>query len=185
MSRYRSQLREEFRIFGLIEASFLTAFNGAKFGSTGAIINCRVVFRLLYHIFAFSVGVNSMKSSLFTGLVLVGLVTVGDASLKILNPQSSQASAQEMMKGPTDLPLQKKVDLITKHKGELGGGDELRRFFFGDLMPPIAVQPGGANMIVLLYNQANDYTFACCATYDVVVALKKGKVTKFDRSEVK
>lgn len=50
---------------------------------------------------------------------------------------------------------------------------------------PIAVQPGGANMVVLLYNKANDYTFAYCATYDVVVALKKGKVMKFEPSEVK
>lgn len=44
---YRSQLREEFQILGLVEAGFLTEPNGAKFGSTGAIINCPVVFRLL------------------------------------------------------------------------------------------------------------------------------------------
>ncbi|MBD2773449.1 hypothetical protein [Iningainema tapete] len=44
---YRSQLREEFQILGLVEAGFLTGPNGGKFGSTGAIINCPVVFRLL------------------------------------------------------------------------------------------------------------------------------------------
>lgn len=44
---YRSQLREEFQILSLVEAGFLTGPNGAKFGSTGNIINCPVVFRLL------------------------------------------------------------------------------------------------------------------------------------------
>ena len=124
-------------------------------------------------------------TSVLAGFVLVGLVTVADAPLRVINPQLGQASAQEMqMKGPTNLPIQKKIELITAHKGQLGGGDELRRYFFGDLLP-VAVQPGGAGMVVLLYNKANNYTFAYCATYDVVVALRKGKVMKFEASEVK
>ncbi|MEC4819091.1 MAG: hypothetical protein SAK29_38335 [Scytonema sp. PMC 1069.18] len=44
---YRSQLREEFHILGLVENGFLTGLNGGKFGSTGVIVNCPVVFRLL------------------------------------------------------------------------------------------------------------------------------------------
>jgi len=40
-------------------------------------------------------------------------------------------------------------------------------------------------MVVNLYNKANDVTFAYCATYDVVVAVKKGRVTTFLASEVK
>lgn len=44
---YRSQLREEFHILGLVEAGFLTGPTGTEFGSVGAIINCPVVFRLL------------------------------------------------------------------------------------------------------------------------------------------
>ena len=47
------------------------------------------------------------------------------------------------------------------------------------------MQPGGAGMVVNLYNKANNVTFAYCATYDVVVAIKPGKVTKFLASEVK
>jgi hypothetical protein len=131
-------------------------------------------------------GVNPVKlTSVLASFALVGLVTVADAPLRVINPQLGQASAQEMqMKGPTDTPIQKKIELITAHKGQLGGGDELRRYFFGDLLP-VSVQPGGAGMVVLLYNKANDYTFAYCATYDVVVALKKGKVMKFEPSEVK
>lgn len=124
-------------------------------------------------------------TSVLAGFALVGLVTVTDVPLRAIDPQLGQASAQEMqMKGPTDIPIQKKIELITAHKGQLGCGDELRRYFFGDLLP-VAVQPGGAGMVVLLYNKANDYTFAYCATYDVVVALRKGRVTKFEPSEVK
>jgi hypothetical protein len=122
-------------------------------------------------------------ASLLTSMALVGLVTVWDAPLKVINPQLVQASAQEM-KDATGLSAQKKIELVTKNKGQFGGGDQLRRFFFGDL-EPLAVQPGGAGMVVNLYNKANDVTFAYCATYDVVVAVKQGKVTKFLASEVK
>lgn len=124
-------------------------------------------------------------TSVLASFALVGLVTAANIPLKTIDPRLGQALAQEMqMQGPTDIPLQKKIELITSHKDRLGGGDELRRYFFGDLLP-VAVQPGGAGTIVLLYNKANDYTFAYCATYDVVVGLKKGKVTKFEPSEVK
>lgn len=117
-------------------------------------------------------------ASLITSVALVGLVTVWDAPLKVINPHLVQASAEET------LTPQKKIDMIIKNKGQIGGGDQLRRWFYGDL-EPIAVQPGGAGMVVNLYNKANDVTFAYCATYDVVVAVKKGKVTSFLASEVK
>jgi hypothetical protein len=122
-------------------------------------------------------------TSLLTSVALLGLVTVWDAPLKAINPHLVQASAQEM-KDVTGLTAQKKIELVTKNKGQFGGGDQLRRFFFGDL-EPISVQPGGAGMVVNLYNKANDVTFSYCATYDVVVAVKKGKVTQFPASEVK
>lgn len=118
-----------------------------------------------------------LTSILLTSVALVGMVTVWDGPLKAINPQLVQASAQE-------ITVQKKIDLITKNKGQIGGGDQLRRFFYGDL-EPIAVQPGGAGMVVNLYNKANNVTFAYCATYDVVVAVKQGKVTAFLASEVK
>jgi hypothetical protein len=122
-------------------------------------------------------------TSLLTGVALLGLVTVWDAPLKTINPHLVQASAQEM-KDSTGLTVTEKIELVTKNKGKIGGGDQLRRFFFGDLLP-LAVQPGGAGMVVNLYNKANDMTFSYCATYDVVVAMKKGKVTQFPANEVK
>ncbi|PSB01833.1 hypothetical protein [Merismopedia glauca] len=122
-------------------------------------------------------------ASLLTTSVLLGMMTLWDGPLKAINPHLVQASAQEM-KDVTGLTNQAKIELVTKNKGQFGGGDQLRRFFFGDL-EPIGVQPGGAGMVVNLYNKANDVTFAYCATYDVVVAVKSGKVKRFLASEVK
>ncbi|MDZ8185691.1 MAG: hypothetical protein RMX96_12655 [Nostoc sp. ChiSLP02] len=115
---------------------------------------------------------------LVTSLALVGFFTVWDAPLKVINPSLIQASAAE------ELPLAKKLESLTKIKGQFGSGDQLRRFFFGDL-EPIGIQPGGAGHVVNLYNKANDVTFSYCSTYDVVVAIKKGKVAKFEPNEVK
>lgn len=122
-------------------------------------------------------------SSLLTSIALAGMLAVWDVPLKAVNPSLVQASAAET-KDATGLTVQQKIDLIIKHKGQFGSGDELRRFFFGDL-EPIAVQPGGAGMVVNLYNKANNVTIAYCSTYDVVIAVKKGKVAKFEASEVK
>ncbi|MBW4643124.1 MAG: hypothetical protein KME23_09040 [Goleter apudmare HA4340-LM2] len=115
---------------------------------------------------------------LFTSVALVGFLTVWDAPLKVINPLLVQASAAE------ELSVSQKIDLVTKNKGQIGGGDQLRRFFFGDL-EPIGIQPGGAGQVVNLYNKANNVTFSYCSTYDVVVAVKKGKVAKFQPNEVK
>lgn len=122
-------------------------------------------------------------ASLLTGMAMVGLVTVAGASFTALNPpQMRGATAAEMKQ--SESTAQKNIDLIAKNKGQIGSGDQLRRFFYGDL-EPIGVQVGGAGHVVNLYNKANDVTFSYCATYDVVVAVKKGKVPMFLASEVK
>lgn len=115
---------------------------------------------------------------LLTSVALAGFFTVWDAPLKAIDPSLVEASAAE------EFSISQKLDLLTKSKGQFGSGDQLRRFFFGDL-EPIGIQPGGAGHVVNLYNKANDVTFSYCSTYDVIVALKKGKVTKFDPNEVK
>ena len=122
-------------------------------------------------------------ATLMTGIAMIGLVTVGDVSLNLLNPTigSPAQAAEAQPAGPT---VQQKVDMIAKNKGQIGGGDQLRRFFYGDL-EPIGIQPGGAGMVVNLYNKANDVTFSYCSDFDVVVAVKSGKVAKFPASEVK
>jgi hypothetical protein len=118
-------------------------------------------------------------TSLLTSAALLGLVTVGHVAPGTFTPSVGiVASAAE---GPS---VQEKIGLITKNKGQIGGGDQLRRFFYGDL-EPLGVQPGGAGMVVNLYNKANNVTFSYCATYDVVVAVKKGRIAAFPASEVK
>lgn len=122
-------------------------------------------------------------ATILSGLALAAMVTVVDAPLRQINPAWVEASAQEMQDA-TGLTAQKKITMITQHKGQFGSGDQLRRFFFGDL-EPIAVQPGGAGMVVNLYNKANNVTFAYCATYDVVVAVQSGRITAFAAKDVK
>ncbi|BAZ69859.1 hypothetical protein NIES4106_46390 [Fischerella sp. NIES-4106] len=124
-----------------------------------------------------------LASSLLASVALTSLFTVWDGPLKVVNPALVQASAQEM-KDVTGLTAQQKIEMLTKSKGQFGSGDQLRRYFFGDL-EPIAVQPGGAGMVVNLYNKANNVTISYCATYDVIVAVKKGKITAFAPNEVK
>lgn len=103
-----------------------------------------------------------------------------------MTPSSARMVAATVAetKDATGLTPTQKIEKVTKNKGQFGGGDQLRRFFFGDL-EPLGVQPGGAGMVVNLYNKATDTTFAYCATYDVVVAVKAGKVTQFAPEEVK
>ena len=116
--------------------------------------------------------------------ILVGMTTISGIPQSFVNPQSVTVLAAETKADVTGLNFAQKIDLITKEKGKFGGGDALRRFFFGDL-EPVGIQPGGAGMVVNLYNKANNYTFSYCSTFDVVVALKKGKVAKFAAAEVK
>jgi hypothetical protein len=118
-------------------------------------------------------------TSLATSVAMLGLVTVGHITPGTFAPSIGiVATAAE---GPS---VQEKIALITKNKGQIGGGDQLRRFFYGDL-EPLGVQRGGAGMVVSLYNKANNVTFSYCATYDVVVAVRKGKITTFPANEVK
>ncbi len=122
-------------------------------------------------------------SPILTSIALASVISVGDVAVRSFAPQNQIAAiAQTEMPGKTE--AEKHIETITKNKGQIGGGDQLRRFFFGDLMP-LGVQPGGAGMVVSLYNKANDVTFSYCATYDVVVAVRKGKVAKFPANEVK
>lgn len=121
-------------------------------------------------------------ASLLTGIAMVGLVTAGNIVLQPFNPgQVRTAIAAENQQ--SDPSVQEKIDMIIKNKDQIGSGDQLRRFFYGDL-EPIGIQPGGAGMVVNLYNKANDVTFSYCSTYDVVVAVKKGRIVAFEPNEV-
>ncbi|MEO7338465.1 MAG: hypothetical protein ABIV63_17970 [Caldimonas sp.] len=44
---YRSRVREEFEILGMVQAGHMTAPGGLPFGSSGLIVNCPIVYRFL------------------------------------------------------------------------------------------------------------------------------------------
>ncbi|MBD1873434.1 hypothetical protein H6F75_08075 [Nodosilinea sp. FACHB-131] len=105
------------------------------------------------------------------------LLTTGLLSIATVPVRAQETNA-------TGLSGAQQVAFVQEHRGQFGGGDQLRRFFFGDL-EPISVQPGGAGMVVNLYNKATDTTFAYCATFDVVVAVGTGRVTAFPDGDVR
>lgn len=122
-------------------------------------------------------------ASLLVALGLVGFTTLSGVPTNLISPHSNLVRAQAMT-DKTGLNFSQKIDFLTKEKGNFGSGDALRRFFFGDL-EPIGIQPGGTGMVVNLYNKKNNYTFSYCSDYDVIVALKKGRVKAFPAAEVK
>jgi hypothetical protein len=117
-------------------------------------------------------------ATLLTGIVMTGSIAVAHVPANTFSPTIGVvASAAE----PT---IQEKIATITKNKGNIGSGDQLRRWFFQDLQP-IGIQPGGSGMVVNLYSKKHNFTFSYCTDYDVVVGVRKGKVTKFPAEEVK
>jgi hypothetical protein len=134
-----------------------------------------------------SLGVNVMKSKFLIISILLGSIFTA-CNVNIPGPTatttSSNTALAQGMKDITGMTPQQHIEMIASNKGKFGTGDTMRRFFFGDL-EPIGIQPGGAGMVVNLYNKKNDFTFSYCTTYDVVVAVKQGKVDKFPAAEVK
>lgn len=122
----------------------------------------------------------SLLSTAIATTALTGMLTVWDAPLKAINPQLVQASAQESMSQPTN---QEKIAQIAAIKGKPGSADLMRKFYKD--LTPIGIQPGGTGMVVNLYSKKENTTLSLCTTYDVVVAVKKGKIAKFQPAEVK
>lgn len=114
---------------------------------------------------------------------IASIMMISPVSLQAFNPNSFQATAQEI-KIAQSQTSQQKIDQITAVKGKPGSGDLLRKLYVKDLSP-IGIQAGGAGMVVNLYSKKDNTTLSLCTTFDVVVAVKKGKVAQFDPKEVK
>ncbi len=131
-----------------------------------------------------------MKSHYLPTILIASIITACSAPANETNnstapePVPVASNNSKEMKDLTGMTPQQHIDKITANKGKFGTGDAMRRFFFGDL-EPIGIQPGGAGMVVNLFNKKNDVTFSYCTTFDVIVAVKKGKVTEFPAAEVK
>lgn len=123
-----------------------------------------------------------VPSFLLTTIAL-GTIAIATVPFQSFASNSLQASAQEIKIAQTET-TQEKIDQITAVKGKPGSGDLLRKLYPKDLSP-IGIQPGGAGMVVNLYSKKNDTTLSLCTFYDVVVAVKKGKIARFNPSEVK
>jgi hypothetical protein len=122
-------------------------------------------------------------TSLLATTAIASIVTISSIPLQAFNPSSFQASAQEVQIA-AGVTSQQKIDQITPIKGKPGSGDLLRKLYVKDLSP-IGIQPGGAGMVVNLYSKKDDTTISLCTTFDVVVAIKKGKIAMFAPAEVK
>jgi hypothetical protein len=122
-------------------------------------------------------------TALLTTTAIAGIISISSIPLPAFNSNSSAALAQEVLVAATPT-AQQKIDQITPVKGKPGSGDLLRKLYVKDLSP-IGIQPGGAGMVVNLYSKKDDTTLSLCTTFDVVVAVKKGKIAKFTPAEVK
>ena len=121
-------------------------------------------------------------TSLLATMIVSGGIAISLTTLPAFNPNSFQASAQSMSQSQSE--SQGKIDQILAIKGKPGSGDLLRKLYEKDLSP-IGIQAGGAGMVVNLYSKKDNTTLSLCTTYDVVVAAKKGRIAKFQPSEVK
>jgi hypothetical protein len=122
-------------------------------------------------------------ATVLTGVILLGFVAVSGVTVTAINPSSERAFAQEI-KFAASPTSQQKIDQLTAIKGKPGSGDLMRKLYTKDLTP-IGIQPGGAGMVVNLYSKGDDTTISLCTVYDVIVAVKKGKIAKFPAAEVK
>jgi hypothetical protein len=129
-------------------------------------------------------GIIQMKlTSFLATTLLLGTVVTSAVSLPTFSADRSQVSAQVIKIAQTET-TDEKIAQIAAIKGKEGSGDLLRKLYPKDLNP-IGIQPGGAGMVVNLYSKKHDTTLSLCTVYDVVVAVKKGKIAKFKPSEVK
>jgi hypothetical protein len=110
-------------------------------------------------------------------------MTIAAVPLQAFDSNSFQAVAKET-KVAAGVTSQQKISQITALKGKPGSADLMRKLYAKDLSP-IGIQPGCAGRVVNIYSKNDDTTISLCTTYDVVVAIKKGKIAKFDPSEVK
>ncbi|MDF5722916.1 MAG: hypothetical protein PUP91_21065 [Rhizonema sp. PD37] len=122
-------------------------------------------------------------TSLVTSIALFGLFTVSDVPFKAIYPSLTQVSAQEV-KVASGETSQQKINQLLAVKGKPGSAKLMRKLYAKDLTP-IGIQAGGAGRVVNLYSKVNNTTISLCTTYDVIVAVKKGKIAKFAFAEVK
>lgn len=111
------------------------------------------------------------------GVALAGILSMSSVIL----PHDVVAKTEVVAQSVSS---QEKINKISALKGKPESAQLMRKYYKEDLTP-IGIQPGGAGMVVNLYSKKDNTTVSLCTIYDVVVAIKKGKVEKFQPAEVK
>jgi hypothetical protein len=125
-------------------------------------------------------------TSILASAILAGsVITAVQVPFSISNSLSQAVAETKSVPGDlASLTPQQKIDNLNEVKGKKASGYLMRSYFAGDL-EPIGIQPGGAGTVVNFYNKAGNITVSYCSTFDVVVAIKSGKIAKFAPAEVK
>lgn len=118
-----------------------------------------------------------LVATLIAGALGVSVGAIPQIASVAAKPNSIEVVAQ-------NISSQEKITKISAVKGKPESAKLMRQFYKEDLSP-IGIQPGGAGMAVNLYSKKDDTTASLCTTFDVVVAIKKGKIAKFAPAEVK
>jgi hypothetical protein len=122
-------------------------------------------------------------TTLLTTVALLSSLTVWNAPSQAVmtNIVQSAGAAMKIAAGET---VQEKIDKLTAVKGKEGSAELMRMLYPRGLMP-IGIQKGGSGMVVNLYSKADNVTISLCTDYDVIVAVRRGRIAKFPSAEVK
>jgi hypothetical protein len=136
-------------------------------------ITCRYFYRIFQMKF----------TTLLTTVALLSSLTVWNAPSQATTPNMVQPSAAvtKIAAGET---AQQKIDKLNAVKGKEGSAELMRMLYPKDLNP-IGIQRGGAGTVVNLYSKIDNTTISLCTTYDVIVAVRRGRITRFPSAEVK
>jgi hypothetical protein len=114
-----------------------------------------------------------------TAVAVTSFVAISTPAIISASHFSTQpAFAQGAMEMSQDI-----VAAITQVKGKPESAALMRKHFKD--LSPIGIQPGGAGMVVNLYSKKEDITLSLCTTFDVVVAVQRGRIAKFPAAAVK
>lgn len=116
-------------------------------------------------------------------LITIATASLISTSLPIVFPTSRVALQPVFAQGMMEQTGSNRIAEITRFKGKPESAALMRKYYKD--LTPISIQPGGAGMVVNLYSKKEDTTISLCTTFDVVVAIKRGRITQFAASEVK
>jgi hypothetical protein len=123
-----------------------------------------------------------MKMKLTAWVITIAAASLVTTAQAITFPKTPVGIQPVLAQGSMQMG-QDRIAEITRLKGKPGSADLMRKYYKD--LNPIGIQPGGAGMVVNLYSKKEDTTLSLCTTFDVVVAVRRGRVAQFAAAEVK